>query len=194
MGKFDAYKVDLKNLSPGVHEFEYSLENKFFIDIDGTEVQKGKVKVLLTVKRVSMMFEMNFQIIGVVSAPCDRCLDDLELPVETKNRLVVKFGKGYAEESDEIVVIPEEEGSINLAWFLYEFVALAVPMKHVHPPGKCNKAMSSKLKKHAPRNSEEEDDYSPADDDTEDVSADDSAGDVDPRWDALKGFMENDNN
>ena len=66
MGKFKLYNVDLKNLSPGVHEFEYLLENKFFVDIDGTEVQKGKVKVHLTVKRSSMMFEMNFQIEGVV--------------------------------------------------------------------------------------------------------------------------------
>ena len=160
MGKFKLYNVDLKNLSPGVHEFEYLLENKFFVDIDGTEVQKGKVKVHLTVKRSSMMFEMNFQIEGVVVVPCDRCLDDMEIPIDTHNRLVVKFGKEYAEESDEVVVIPEEEGAINLAWFLYEFIALAVPMKHVHAPGKCNKAMSSKLKKHTARSSDEtEDDF-----------------------------------
>jgi len=31
---------------------------------------------------------------------------------------------------------------------MYEFVALAIPMKHVHAPGKCNKAMTSKLSKH----------------------------------------------
>ena len=103
MGKFKLYNVDLKNLSPGVHEFEYLLENKFFVDIDGTEVQKGKVKVHLTVKRSSMMFEMNFQIEGVVVVPCDRCLDDMEIPIDTHNRLVVKFGKEYAEESDEVV-------------------------------------------------------------------------------------------
>ena len=148
MGKFDLYKVELKNLSPGVHEYEYFLENKFFVDIDGDEVQKGKVKVNLTVKRTSMVFDMNFQLEGIVYVPCDRCLDDMELPVSTQNKLVVKFGKEYAEESEEIVIIPEEEGEINLAWFIYEFIALAIPMKHIHAPGKCNKAMSSKLKKH----------------------------------------------
>ncbi|MDR1918081.1 MAG: DUF177 domain-containing protein [Tannerellaceae bacterium] len=195
MGKFDAYKVDLKNLSPGVHEFEYSLENKFFIDIDGTEVQKGKVKVFLTAKRASMMFDMSFRIEGVVFVPCDRCLDDLELPIESTNRLVVKFGKEYAEESDEIVVIPEEEGAINLAWFLYEFVALSVPMKHIHPPGKCNKLVSSKLKKHAARSAEDDDeeDYDTTVEEVEDLAVDTTVG-TDPRWDALKGFIENDNN
>ena len=181
----------MKNLSSGVHEYKYTLDNKFFIDIDGAEVQKGKVNVLLTVKRSLMMFEMNSQIDGVIWVPCDRCLDDMELPIETKNRLVVKFGKEYAEESDEIVIIPEDEGAINLAWFLYEFVALTVPMKHVHPPGKCNKAMSSKLKKHATKSSDDDNDFDGGDDVVVDEDVADTA---DPRWDALKGLLDNENN
>ena len=129
-----------------------------------------------------------------VEIPCDRCLDDMEIPVDTHNRLVVKFGKEYAEESDEVVVIPEEEGAINLAWFLYEFIALAVPMKHVHAPGKCNKAMSTKLKKHTAKSTDDgDDDYE--EDEVEDISMDDDvSGNSDPRWDALKGLIENDNN
>ena len=194
MGKFDLYKVELKNLSPGVHEYEYFLENKFFVDIDGDEVQKGKVKVNLTVKRTSMVFDMNFQLGGIVYVPCDRCLDDMELPVSTQNKLVVKFGKEYAEESEEIVIIPEEEGEINLAWFIYEFIALAIPMKHIHAPGKCNKAMSSKLKKHTARRADDEDEFD--EEAADDIVVDDDAADMpsDPRWDALKGLVENDNN
>ncbi len=65
------------------------------------------------------------------------CLDDMNLDVDTQSRLIVKFGKEYSEESDEIVIIPEEEGEINIAWFLYEFIALTIPIKHVHPTGEC---------------------------------------------------------
>ena len=194
MGKFDLYKVELKNLSPGVHQYEYFLENKFFVDIDGDEVQKGKVKVNLTVKRSSMVFDMNFQLEGVVYVPCDRCLDDMDLPISAKNKLIVKFGKEYAEESDEIVIIPEAEGEINLAWFIYEFIALTIPMKHVHAPGKCNKAMSSKLKKHTTRRSDDDDEYE--DESADEIIVEDDSSDMssDPRWDALKGLVENDNN
>lgn len=196
MGKFKLYNIDLKNLTPGVHEFEYLLENKFFVDIDGDLVQKGKVKVNLTVKRSTMMFEMNFQIDGVVMVPCDRCLDDMEMPIDTHNRLVVKFGKEYAEENDEVVIIPEDEGSINIAWFLYEFIALAIPMKHIHAPGKCNKTMSSKLKKHSAKSTTDEDEFDDGDMDDDDVSLDDDdmPTTTDPRWDGLKGLLENDNN
>jgi uncharacterized metal-binding protein YceD (DUF177 family) len=185
LGKFDTYKVDLKSLSYGVHEFEYLLENKFFADIDGNEVQKGKVKINLVINHSKQMSEMNFRLDGFVYVPCDRCLDDMEVPIATQNRLIVKFGKEYAEESDEIVIIPVEEGVINLAWFLYEFVVLYIPMKHVHSPGKCNKGMSSKLRKHTPKSSFDEDGYETTDDEG-------SSGDTDPRWDALKGLMEDD--
>lgn len=195
MGKFELYNIDLKNLSPGKHEYSYFLDNKFFIDIDGTEVQKGRVKVDLTVKSSNTIFEMTFKIEGVAIVPCDRCLDDMEIPIETQNRLVVKLGDTYAEESDEIVVIPYEEGAINLAWFIYEFIALAIPMKHVHAPGKCNKSMSSKLKKHTARNSADDEDLNEemGDDDLT-MDGDDDTDSIDPRWDALKGLVENDNN
>ncbi len=191
MGKFELYRIDLKNLTPGVHEFDYLLENKFFVDIDGDQFQKGKVHVHLTLKRTAMVFELNFHSEGIVVIPCDRCLDDMEQPIETDNRLYVKFGSEYAEESDEILIIPEDDGTLNIAWFLYEFIALAIPMKHVHAPGKCNKAMSAKLSQHRARSIDDEDD------DFEDMNDNEISEQnvpTDPRWDALKGLIENDNN
>lgn len=191
MGKFELYKIDLKNLTPGVHEFDYLLEDKFFVDIDGDQVHKGKVQVHLTLKRTSMMFELNFHLEGTVVVPCDRCLDDMDQPIKTDGRLIVKFGSEYAEESDEILIVPEDDGTLNIAWFLYEFVVLAIPIKHVHEPGKCNKFMSAKLRKHqARRLADDEEDFDDMMDD--EVSGQD--GFTDPRWDALKGLFENDNN
>ncbi len=193
MGKFGIYNIDLKELAPGVHDFEFLLDNKFFADIDGTEVQKGKIKASVSVKSGAMMFELGFHLEGVAIVPCDRCLDDMEVPVDTHNRLVVKFGKEYSEEGDDIVIVPEEEGEINIAWFLYEFVALAIPMKHVHAPGKCNKTMAAKLRQHSSRRVDEEDDL---DDEMSesDTQFEDDKNYTDPRWDALKGLIENDNN
>jgi uncharacterized metal-binding protein YceD (DUF177 family) len=178
-------------MAPGeIRTYAYLLDNRFFANIDGSEVQKGKVNVTLSVERTPSAFEMKFHLAGVVCVPCDRCLDDVEQPVEADNRLFVKFGREFAEESDEILVISEDEGAVNLAWFLYEFVALAVPMKHIHPLGKCNRAMASKLRKHATQQAAggENEDYGYADDEplTDDEA---DAPETDPRWDALKDLM-----
>ena len=191
LGKFDKYKIDLKGMQADSMNFEFVLDNEYFAHIDGPEVQKGKVNVQLSVKRTSRSFELNFQTDGTVCVPCDRCLDDMEVSVTSTDRLVVKFGHEYAEEGDNLIVIPEEEGAINVAWFMYEFIALAIPMKHVHAPGKCNKAMTSKLSKHLKRdaNSDNADDFEDDDITIEDEDAEEVQ--IDPRWNELKKILDN---
>ena len=191
LGRFDTYQIDFRNMAQAeIRTHEYLLDSKFFINIDAPEVQKGKVNVTLTVAHKISSFELSFHITGIVYVSCDSCLDDVEILIETDSRLIVKLGKEYAEESDEVLVISEDEGTLNLAWFLYEFVALAIPMKHVHPPGKCNKTMTSKLKKHSTKRSDDEgmDDFI-GDEDM--LSADDEAetSGTDPRWDTLKDLL-----
>jgi len=185
VGKFSLYNIPLRSLSEGKHEFKYDLDKSFFALIDdGTaEVKKGGLKVVVSLKKTSVTFELNFDITGAVQVPCDRCLDDISMDVDTKNKLIVKFGKEYSEESDEIVIIPEEDGEINIAWFLYEFIVLSLPTKKVHPPGTCNKAMSTKLNKHRAKSSDDESDEESDDD----MSMDDEDSSFsDPRWDSLK--------
>lgn len=193
VGKFDIYKIDLKGMRQDVQEYEYLLDNQFFANIDSEEFQKGKVKAIVTVSRVGDMYNLAFQLNGLIKIPCDRCLDDMDLPVETENKLLVKLGKEYAEEGDDTVIIPEQEGVINISWFLFEFIALTIPVKHVHGPGKCNKQMSSKLKKHMVKSADDDESFDL--DDTEDiiVADDDSDDATDPRWDTLKGLKDNNN-
>ena len=162
---------------------EYDLDNTFFADIDGQEFQKGAVKAIVNVKNNREVFNFTFEIKGTVVVPCDRCLDEMEIDIEADNLLKVKLGETYADEGDT-VVIPEYEGEINLAWYLYEFIALALPTKRIHAPGKCNTDMAGKLKKHTRR--DEDDDTFEADEQQE--------REIDPRWESLKNLqIEEDN-
>lgn len=194
VAKFNLYKIPLKSLSPGVHNYEYELDKKFFDAIDGDEIKKGNVQVALAVKKTSSTYEFNFHLRGAVQIPCNRCLDEMNQEIDTQNRLIVKLGKEYSEESEEIIIIPEDEGEINIAWFLYEFIVLDIPIKHVHPQGECNRAMSSKLRKHRAVSADDDDDI--VDDDDTDMDSFSDSDDTpvsDPRWDALKGLNLDDN-
>ncbi|VFB14321.1 Uncharacterized ACR, COG1399 [Bacteroides heparinolyticus] len=172
-------------------KYEFVLDNLFFANIDGPEVQKGKVNVVLLVKRTSRAFELNFQTEGVVWVPCDRCLEDMEQLVNSTDKLLVKFGREYAEEGDNLIVIPEEEGEINVAWFMYEFVALAIPMKHVHAPGKCNKTMTSKLSKHLRTTPDDESEEAFIPEEETNLMNDEEESQIDPRWEELKKILDN---
>lgn len=188
MGKYSNYKLILKDLAIGSTDYSYELDNSYFklINDEESDVKRGKLTVDVKVTRSATAFELVFKINGAVQVPCDRCLDDVSMEVDTNNKLIVKFGAEYSEESDEIVIIPEDEGEINIAWFIYEFITLSLPMKHVHPAGQCNKTVSAKLKKHRSTIASEDDDD--ADDDFDDDDMDDGGedGGTDPRWDALK--------
>ena len=124
---------------------------------------------------------MDFRIEGVITVTCDRCLEDMEIRIKTINRLFVTFGVMYAETSDERIIVPEEEGFINIAWYMYEFIALAIPLKHVHPPGDCNELMASKLMELSVDVLAEED---------EETVPEDSRRAADPRWDVLRNLIE----
>ncbi|MCD8031584.1 MAG: DUF177 domain-containing protein [Bacteroides sp.] len=193
MGKFDKYKIDLKGMQVPLVTYGYLLDSVFFADIDGPEVQKGRVQVQVTVRKTSHTYELTFQTEGIVWVPCDRCLDEIEIPVSSTDTLIVKFGSEYAEEGENLIVIPEEEGEINVAWFMYEFIALSLPMKHVHAPGKCNKSMTGKLSKHLRTSSDEEQEDSFGSDESMLLEDDQQEGGdkTDPRWNELKKLLDN---
>ena len=192
MGKFGKYRIDLKGMQNSVSNYDYELDNHFFADIDSPEVTKGNVHASLEVRKLSgdNAFELNFSMKGSVVIPCDRCLDDMEQDIVASDKLMVKFGVDYAEDGDWVVV-PEEEGDINVVWFMYEFIALAIPMKHVHAPGKCNKAMAGKLNKHL-RVAADEDDMADMEMGIEeDVDLESTSQNSDPRWNELKKILNN---
>ena len=178
MGKLDKFKVDLRGMTASTAILEIDIDNNFFALIDAPEVQKGKAQVKITVTKKTGTFLLNFDIDGHVIVTCDRCLDEMEQPIVTTGSLSVKLGDDFGEEGDTVIV-PERDGYINVAWYIYEFVALAIPLKHVHAPGKCNREMIDKLRKHTAR----EEGGEPSDEN--------GLTETDPRWDALKDIMDN---
>jgi uncharacterized metal-binding protein YceD (DUF177 family) len=191
MSKFDQYNVVLKDLNDEIRLLEYELDNVYFNKIDSPEVQKGNVSAKVSVRQKQSLYELQFTLDGSVTIPCDRCLDSMEQPIHYKEKLQVKFGDSFSEE-DEIVIVPETEGAINIAWFLYEFIVLNIPIKHVHPTGECNKTMVTKLRKHITRRKDDDEEDGLAlvlDDDDDDLSTEETQ--TDPRWDGLQNITEN---
>ena len=169
MCSLEQFKIDLKGLTAEVTTLDFDLDNAFFNALDETEVESGSLHVSLSIRKASGFFELLFHTVGTVDIVCDRCLDLMEQPIETDNRLVVKFGSTGSED-DDTVIVDENEGILDTSWFIYEFIALAIPIQHVHAPGKCNPAMTKALEElSADRSGDEE-----------------SSQAIDPRWEKLK--------
>ena len=193
MGKFEKYRIDLKGMKENHAHYDFLLDNAFFAAIDSPELQKGKVTVQVDVKKTAQAFELSFNSLGTVVVLCDRCLDEMDQEISSTDKIFVKFGAEYADEGDNLIIVPEDEGDINVAWIMYEYIALAIPMKHVHAPGKCNKTMSGKLNKYLRTSADDMDEMEPVDDSAEDesniVSDEENDKPIDPRWSELQKLL-----
>ncbi len=187
MSKYGQYNIVLKDINAEVRTFNYELDDEYFTKINSPEVQKGKVSASVTVTEKTGIFELNFILSGFVLIPCDRCLDEMSQEIHHNDVLQVKFGPVLSEEN-ETVIVPESEGSINVAWFLYEFIVLNIPIKHVHAPGECNKTMVTKLKRHITRHKDDTDTNGMSDFDDDD-STPENDEQIDPRWESLQNIQ-----
>lgn len=176
----------------GTQEIQYHLGKQFFVNMESTDIHDADLNVDLKVEHKHDLYRLDFHITGTVTLICDRCLDDLIYPIDTTYSVSVKYGEDYSE-TDELLVIPESTPSLNVSYMIFDTASLAIPLKHVHPMGKCNRAMSALLRKHrAVKNDEDEELAEQLIDemDTMDTTPQESA--TDPRWDGLKGLA-NDN-
>lgn len=191
MGKFTEFELQLKSMPVGVHDFEYHLNKQFFVDMESIEIRDANLVVTLKVNHKGDLYDLTFGVSGTVAVPCDRCLDDVQLPIDAQYHIVVQYGDDYRDDSDELLIIPESDNTLNVAYMIYDTASLAVPFKHVHPKGECNKAMSAVFKKHRARVADDEaaEDVDDLLDDFDDD--DDNGGDVDPRWNELKKLTDN---
>ncbi|MBQ8655726.1 MAG: DUF177 domain-containing protein [Prevotella sp.] len=167
MSKSGTYEIDLKSLKEEPLFLEYDLDDRFFASLDGAQLEHGALHVSASIRKTAGLFELRFHTEGTVTVSCDLCLDDMDQPISTDNGLTVRFGPEYAED-DDMITVSEVDGTLDLSWFIYEFIVLAIPIKHVHAPGKCNHAMTQKLEELSA------------------VRSSDEAQEVDPRWSALE--------
>ena len=163
------FSIPYRGLSVGVHNYKWEISHKFFEAVDNFEIDDATIEVELNLEKQERMMICNFIIIGSIFVKCDRCLDELELPVNSEETLYIKFGTENDEEADDVLIIAESEYQIDVSRLINEFIALSLPLKKVHSSGKkggqgCNKEIISKL---------------------EELSGENK---VDPRWEQLKNI------
>lgn len=132
------YDIAFVGLKPGIHEFNYIIEDSFFDVFEKPEFRDAHVEVKMTMDKKQGTFLLHFNINGTVKLPCDRCGDEFELMLWDEFDLVVKQIDDdlLAEKTDEdaeVAYIGRSESLLKVAGWIYEFVILSVPMQHIHP-------------------------------------------------------------
>lgn len=181
------YSIAFKGLKEGDHFFEYNLGDAFFGLFEQPQVETGDLKVKVRLIKTTRMLELEFTIDGIARAVCDRCLGPVDVPLYYEGTIYVNFGESFDEPTEEIVVLPYESHTINVAQYIYEFIVVSMPIRHVHPdkedgsPG-CDPEMLDQLKNYIIDENEE----------TGSENTDEES--IDPRWEELKKLIDKNNN
>jgi uncharacterized metal-binding protein YceD (DUF177 family) len=165
MCNFEQFKIDLKALKQDETPLQWDLDDSFFQQLEGVQLQCGSLHVSGSIRKAVGFYELHVQSVGTVEVTCDRCLEPMRQPIEADLSVTVKLGTEDSYD-DDVITVDESQPVLDTAWLIYESIALAVPIRHVHQPGDCNVAMSEKLEQLSAARSS-------------DADAQDN---IDPRW------------
>ena len=116
--------------------------------MENTDIISADIHVHLDLVKKNELYDCTFTVKGMLQVPCDRCLDPLDHEVDTQYHVTVKYGDNYDDGADNLLTIPYSNSFLNVAYILNDTILLTIPMRHVHPLGKCNRAMAAALSKH----------------------------------------------
>lgn len=132
MGKLREYDIAFVGLKPGIHNFQYEVDNKFFENFSNPDFYNCYATVKLTLEKSASLMLLKFDIDGSVEVTCDRCGNPLKLALWDEFNLVIKQVENAeamndSEEDPDIFYISRTESHLHLASWIYEFVLLSIP-------------------------------------------------------------------
>jgi uncharacterized metal-binding protein YceD (DUF177 family) len=180
------FDISFIGLKEGIHQFEYTIDKKFFDFFNYDEFYDSNVKVAVSLLKNTTILELDFVFSGWVEVACDLTTELFHQPIEANIHLIVKFGDEFNDENEELLIIPFSESKINVAQYIYEAIVLAVPLKRIHPgviDGSLHSEVLEKLKEFEIKAEDEEEDQ------LEKEQEDNKNREIDPRWNKLKNIL-----
>ena len=135
--------IPLNGLTAGENLFSRQVDKQFFEGFENTEILDAHLDADVRVEKSGRYIGVDCDVRGTVTVECDRCLDELDMPVDVEIRLSVKYGSGESADEPqpgerEVVFIPEDGAELDMSQIIYDYVCLSLPMQRTHDAGGCN--------------------------------------------------------
>lgn len=160
MNRRREFEIAFVGLKPGIHEFNYKIEDRFFEEFQNQDFRHCSANVKVLLDRKSSFLIIKFEIGGSLEVTCDRCNSNLPLQLWDDFSITVKMAEDPAvmneqEDDPDMYYIGQGESHIDVANWIYEFINLTIPMQRTCEYDKmdgphCNKLAMDLLKKLEP--------------------------------------------
>lgn len=136
MSRRREFEIAFVGLKPGVHEYNYSIDDRFFEAYQQQDFKNCKASVKLLLDKKSSFMLLKFEIGGQLEVICDRCNSRLPLELWDEFNITVKIVEdpelmNNQEDDPDVYYISRGESHIDVANWIYEFINLSIPMQKV---------------------------------------------------------------
>jgi uncharacterized metal-binding protein YceD (DUF177 family) len=150
------FEIAFVGLKPGVHVYDYRIEDKFFVEYGEQDFTNCIADVKLSLDRNNNFMQLHFDVGGTVDVTCDRCGNAIKKQLWDEYNIIVKMVEepvlmNQQEEDPDVYYIGKNESHLLVSDWIYEFVNLSIPMQNVCGEDEkgntlCNKEVLEKLK------------------------------------------------
>lgn len=128
------YEIAFVGLKPGVHEYNYPINDKFFEEYQEQDFKNSAANVRLLLEKNNNFMLLRFQVGGKAEVICDRCSNDLPIQLFEDFTVTVKMVDdpelmNNQEEDPDVYYISRGESHLYVKDWIYEFINLSIPMQ-----------------------------------------------------------------
>lgn len=139
MTKEQYINIPLQDCGLGLNEFDFEPNTLFYTQYEESELKDGSVMMEIDVEKFSEHLRIELRLDGYVVIPCDRCLEDAEVPVSGIFNLTVYLVENIpsdysdSETDADVMYIQMSDSILDLTRYCYESVCLSLPIQRFHP-------------------------------------------------------------
>lgn len=128
------FEIAFVGLKPGVHEFNYHVDDRFFEEYNEQDFRNPDAQVKLRLEKSNSFMILRFEVGGKAEVTCDRCNNNLPLQLFDEFTVTVKMTDepelmNDQEEDPDVYYISRGESHIDVKDWIYEFINLSIPMQ-----------------------------------------------------------------
>lgn len=152
--KESIYRLAIRGLAEKSYEYTYVLETDFFTDYAPPQTlfpwTRAAITVRLYLDKQERLYWLRFVMEGQIETLCDRCAEEIVLPVAQTHRLLVKVlykdvsASNDTEKDPSVYYIHAMEAFLDIRPWLYDFSLLSIPLRRqcrdAQPVKACNEA------------------------------------------------------
>jgi uncharacterized metal-binding protein YceD (DUF177 family) len=180
MKVLEAYQIPILSLEDKSYRYTFEGGDDFFQAFEQDWVEKGQFHSVVDLNKSATMIQVSLKIEGSIRLICDRSLEEFDYPFEVDEKLIFKYSDHSEELGDNLFLLDRKSPKLDLSQDLFDFIALQVPMKKLHP----------RYLEEAEALEGNQFIYS-TEKDLGDQSTEKAEADMDPRWAALKNLKDN---